>query len=177
MDELARKYNLMIIYHTDGVEFVPARSRDDVGIDVLIRSSGAAGHGEREPCGRIRRRIVFHALDNQQPAVGSAADVVDEVKQNLDIFRDDRWICAPCHRIRRDADRDIVAMYETIHELAGTEPAGRDGTAPGDGRMLRVERNSTDGSHRYSLFLHSVAGSPRALLRPVPQGKAVVVES
>ncbi len=84
----ARKYNLKIIYHTDGVEFVPARSRDDVGIDVLIRSSGAAVHGAREPWGRIRRRIVFHALDNQQPAVGSAADVVDEVNQNLDIFRD-----------------------------------------------------------------------------------------
>ncbi len=29
-------------------------------------------------------------------------------------------------------------MNETIHELAGTEPAGRDGTAPLDGRMLRV---------------------------------------
>ena len=65
------------------------------------------------------RRVVFHgAMDNQHTLpFGSVREVVEEVKENLEIFSGARWICAPCHRIQPNTPTaNIVAMYEMIHE-------------------------------------------------------------
>jgi hypothetical protein len=36
----------------------------------------------------------------------------------MEIYRGARWICAPCHNIQPiTPTRNIVALYETIHEL------------------------------------------------------------
>ena len=47
-------------------------------------------------------------------------DVADEVRQSVMIYAPARWICAPCHNIQPvSPTENIVAMYQTIHELGG----------------------------------------------------------
>jgi uroporphyrinogen decarboxylase len=65
-------------------------------------------------------KIIFHgAMDNQQTLpFGSVDDVRNEVVENLSIFSEARWICAPCHNLQPiTPTANIVAMYESIHEL------------------------------------------------------------
>jgi uroporphyrinogen decarboxylase len=62
-------------------------------------------------------RIVFHgSIDNQQTLpFGTVDDVVREVRESLDIYRNARWICAPCHNLQPvSPTANIVAMYEAI---------------------------------------------------------------
>jgi uroporphyrinogen decarboxylase len=57
-------------------------------------------------------------MDNQQTLpFGTVDDVRAEVLENLRIFEQVRWICAPCHNLQPVTPTgNIVAMYETIHE-------------------------------------------------------------
>ena len=64
-------------------------------------------------------KVIFHgAVDNQQTlAFGSQQDVRNEVLDNMRIFQNARWICAPCHNIQPvSPTENIVAMYKTIWE-------------------------------------------------------------
>jgi uroporphyrinogen decarboxylase len=65
-------------------------------------------------------RIIFHgSIDNQQTLpFGALDDIVREVRQSVDIYRNARWICAPCHNLQTvSPTENIVAMYEAIHEF------------------------------------------------------------
>jgi uroporphyrinogen decarboxylase len=122
MADLARSFGIHVFYHTDGAarDFLPLLI-DEVGIEVLNPIQWRCPGMERE--GLVRdfgRRIAFHgAMDNQQTLpFGTEDDVRAEVRDNLRLFKDARWICAPCHNIQPvTPTRNIVAMYEAIHEL------------------------------------------------------------
>jgi uroporphyrinogen decarboxylase len=122
MADLARSYGARIFYHTDGAayDFLPLLI-DEVGIDVLNPIQWRCPGMERERLVRdFGKRIIFHgAMDNQHTLpFGSVADVRQEVRDNLRLFADARWICAPCHNIQAvTPTENVVAMYETIHEL------------------------------------------------------------
>lgn len=121
MADLARKYGIRIIYHTDGAARVFLKDLvDDVGINILNPIQWRCPGMERDSLVReFGRQVVFHgAMDNQHTLpFGSTDDVVAEVKENIALFRDARWICAPCHRIQPvTPTANVVAMYEAIHE-------------------------------------------------------------
>jgi uroporphyrinogen decarboxylase len=122
MADLARSYGIHVMYHTDGAArvFLPDLI-DRVGIEVLNPIQWRCPGMERERLvADFGDRIAFHgSIDNQQTlAFGTVSDVVDEVRQSVDIYRNARWICAPCHRIQPvSPTENIVALYEAIHEL------------------------------------------------------------
>jgi len=122
MADLARQYGIRIFYHTDGSArpFIPDLV-DDVGIDLLNPIQWRCPGMERDALVRdFGDRIVFHgAMDNQETMpFGSVADVRAEVAENLRLFQDARWICAPCHNLQAvTPTENIVTLYETIHEL------------------------------------------------------------
>jgi uroporphyrinogen decarboxylase len=128
MADLARSYGVHVMYHTDGAArvFLPDLI-DKVGIEVLNpiqwRAAGMAREGLVADFGRD---IVFHgSMDTQKTLpFGTPADVEQEVRRNVEIYRDARWICAPCHNLQPDTPTEnVVALYATIHEagrLGGT---------------------------------------------------------
>jgi len=122
MADLARSYGVHVMYHTDGAAraFLPDLI-DRVGIEILNPVQWRCPGMEREALVRnFGRRIIFHgSIDNQQTlAFGSVDDVVREVRQSVEIYAPARWICAPCHNIQPvSPTENIVAMYETIHEI------------------------------------------------------------
>lgn len=127
MADLARSFGVHVMYHTDGAArvFLPDLI-DRVGIEVLNPVQWRCPGMERERLvADFGRRIVFHgSIDNQRTlAFGTVADVVAEVRQSVEIYRDARWICAPCHNLQPvTPTENIVAMYATIQEAGG---AGR----------------------------------------------------
>ena len=128
MADLARSYGVHVMYHTDGAarEFLPDLI-DVVGIEILNPIQWRCPGMERE--GLVRDfgdRVIFHgSIDNQQTlAFGTVDDVVNEVRESVEIYSTARWICAPCHNLQPvSPTANIVAMYETIHEcgLIATE--------------------------------------------------------
>jgi uroporphyrinogen decarboxylase len=122
MAELARRHGVHVMYHTDGAAraFLPDLI-DRVGIEILNPIQWRCAGMEREALVRdFGNRVIFHgSIDNQQTlAFGSVDDVVAEVRQSIEIYRSARWICAPCHNLQPiSPTANIVAMYETIHEL------------------------------------------------------------
>jgi uroporphyrinogen-III decarboxylase len=60
-------------------------------------------------------------MDNQQTLpFGSVEEVRQEVRENVELFAGARWICASCHNIQPvTPTANIVALYETIHQLGG----------------------------------------------------------
>ncbi|MFV1994525.1 MAG: uroporphyrinogen decarboxylase family protein, partial [Verrucomicrobiales bacterium] len=121
MAELARSFGVHVMYHTDGAARVFLDDLvDRVGIEILNPIQWRCPGMERE--GLVRDfgdRIIFHgSIDNQQTlARGSVDEVVREVIDSIAIYRDARWICAPCHNIQPvTSTENIVAIYETIHE-------------------------------------------------------------
>jgi len=125
MAELARSYGIHVMYHTDGAArpFLPDLI-DRVGIEVLNPIQWRCPGMERERLvADFGDRIIFHgSIDNQQTlAFGSVDDVVREVRQSVRIYQNARWICAPCHNLQPVSPTDnIVAMYETIHEVGSS---------------------------------------------------------
>ncbi len=121
MAELARRYGVHVMYHTDGAArvFLPDLI-DRVKIEILNPIQWRCPGMEREGLVRdFAERVIFHgSIDNQQTlAFGSVDDVVAEVRQSVAIYRNARWICAPCHNLQPiTPTENIVAMYETIHE-------------------------------------------------------------
>jgi uroporphyrinogen decarboxylase len=122
MADLARSFDIAVLYHTDGAAriFLPDLI-DVVGIDLLDPIQWRCPGMERESLVRdFGDQFIFHgSVDNQYTlAFGSVDDVVDEIRDSLRIYRDVRWICGPCHRIQPvTPTENIVAMYETIREL------------------------------------------------------------
>jgi len=122
MADLARSHGAKIFYHTDGSSrpFLPYLV-DEVGIDILNPIQWRCPGMERE--GLVRDygdRVIFHgAMDNQQTLpFGTVDDVIAELKDNLRIFADARWICAPCHNIQAvTPTENVIAMYEAAHEF------------------------------------------------------------
>lgn len=121
MADLARSYGIHIMYHTDGAVrvFLPDLI-DKVGIEILNPIQWKCPGMERE--GLVRdfgKAIIFHgSIDNQHTLpFGTVQEVIDEVKQSIDIYSSTRWVCSPCHNIQPvSPTENIVAMYETIHE-------------------------------------------------------------
>ena len=122
MAELARSFGIHVMYHTDGAArvFLPDLV-ESVGIEILNPIQWRCPGMERESLvAEYGDRLIFHgSIDNQQTlAFGSVDDVVAEVRQSVDIYRDVRWICAPCHNLQPvTPTENVVAMYETIHRL------------------------------------------------------------
>ena len=122
MADLIRSHGIHVMYHTDGAArtFLPDLI-DKVGIEILNPIQWRCSGMEREALVRdFGDRIIFHgSIDNQETlSFGSVQQVVDEVKESLDIYRDTRWICAPCHNIQPvTPTENILAMYQTIHEV------------------------------------------------------------
>jgi uroporphyrinogen decarboxylase len=122
MAELARIYGVHVMYHTDGAAraFLPDLV-DKVGIEILNPIQWRSAGMEREKLvADFGDKIVFHgSIDNQRTlAFGTADDVVEEIRQSVEIYRGARWICAPCHNLQPvSPTENVVAMYEAIHEL------------------------------------------------------------
>ncbi|MFH1918304.1 MAG: uroporphyrinogen decarboxylase family protein [Planctomycetota bacterium] len=122
MANLARSYGIHVMYHTDGAArvFLPDLI-DKVGIEILNPIQWRSAGMERESLvAEFGASVVFHgSIDNQKTLpFGTVDDVIDEVRQSVDIYRDARWICAPCHNFQPvSPTENIVAMYETIHQL------------------------------------------------------------
>ena len=123
MADLARSFGIHVMYHTDGAArlFLPDLI-DVVGIEILNPIQWRCPGMEREwLVADFGDRIIFHgSIDNQQTlAFGTVDDVVREVRQSMEIYRGARWICAPCHNLQPvSPTENIVAMYETIHEMS-----------------------------------------------------------
>ncbi len=124
MADLARSHGIHVMYHTDGAArlFLPDLI-DRVGIEILNPIQWRCPGMEREKLvADFGERVIFHgSIDNQQTlAFGSVDDVVREVRQSMEIYAPGRWICAPCHNIQPvSPTENIVAMYQTIHEIGG----------------------------------------------------------
>ncbi len=122
MADLARRFGVHVMYHTDGAAraFLPDLI-DRVGIEILNPIQWRCPGMERQRLvADFGDRVIFHgSIDNQQTlAFGSVADVVAEVRESVEIYAGARWICAPCHNIQPvSPTANIVAMYQTIHEL------------------------------------------------------------
>jgi len=122
MADLARSCGIHVMYHTDGAArmFLPDLI-DKVGIEILNPIQWRCPGMEREKLvADFGDRIIFHgSIDNQQTlAFGTVDDVVEEVRRSTEIYRNARWICAPCHNIQPvSPTANIIAMYETIHAL------------------------------------------------------------
>jgi uroporphyrinogen decarboxylase len=124
MADLARSLGIHVFYHTDGAarKIIPDLI-ETTGIEILNPIQWRCPGMERE--GLVRDfgdRVIFHgAMDNQQTLpFGTEDDVRKEVLDNIRIFSDARWICAPCHNLQPNTPtRNIVALYETIHEYGG----------------------------------------------------------
>lgn len=122
MADLARRNGIHVMYHTDGAArlFLPDLI-DRVGIEILNPIQWRCPGMERESLVRdFGRDLIFHgSIDNQQTlSFGSEQDVMDEIHDSVRIYRDARWICAPCHNIQPvTPTRNIVAMYETLNAV------------------------------------------------------------
>jgi uroporphyrinogen decarboxylase len=124
MAELARRFGVHVMYHTDGAArlFLPDLV-DRVRIEILNPIQWRCPGMERERLAAdFGDRVIFHgSIDNQRTlAFGSVDDVVEEVRQSVRIYRNVRWICGPCHNLQPvTPTENVVAMYETIHALGG----------------------------------------------------------
>ncbi len=122
MADLARAHGIRVFYHTDGAArpFIPDLL-DVVGIDVLNPIQWRCPGMDRASLVRdFGQRVAFHgAMDNQYTLpFGSTEQVAAEVRENLAIFADARWICAPCHNIQPvSPTANIVTLYETLNEI------------------------------------------------------------
>jgi len=122
MADLGKSFGAHVFYHTDGAayQFVPDLV-ENVGIEVLNPIQWRCPGMERERLVHaFGDRISFHgAVDNQYTlAFGTVDEVIAEVKQNIEVFKGARWICAPCHNIQPvSPTANIAAMYDTIHEF------------------------------------------------------------
>lgn len=120
MADLARRYGVHVMYHTDGAvrAFLPDLV-DKVGIEILNPIQWrCAGMDRMSLVHDFGDRLAFHgAMDNQQTlSFGLVNDVIAELRENLDIFSHARWICAPCHNLQTvTPTASIVALYEAIH--------------------------------------------------------------
>ena len=91
------------------------------GIELLNPIQWRCPTMDREALVRdFGQRLIFHgAVDNQQTLpFGSPENVRNEVLDNIRIFANARWICAPCHNLQPvTPTENILALYGTIHDF------------------------------------------------------------
>ena len=121
MADLARSYGIHIFYHSDGaIKQVIPDLISVTGIEILNPIQWRCPTMERDQLVKdFGDQVIFHgAVDNQQTlSFGTTDDVRNEVLENIEIFKNARWICAPCHNIQPvTPTENVVTMYETIHK-------------------------------------------------------------
>ncbi len=122
MADLAKQHGAHVFYHTDGSAkvFLPDLI-DHVGIEILNPIQWRCPTMERETlAAEFGDKVIFHgAIDNQQTLpFGTPEDVRAEVIETAEIFKECRWICAPCHNLQPNTPTEnIVAMYEAVSSL------------------------------------------------------------
>ncbi|MFA5864714.1 MAG: uroporphyrinogen decarboxylase family protein [Phycisphaerae bacterium] len=122
MADLARSYGVHIFYHTDGAARAVIPDLIHVtGIEILDPVQWRCSGMDRE--GLVRDfgdKLIFHgSIDNQHTLpFGSAQEVRQEVLDSINIYRDARWICGPCHNLQPNTSTEnILALYHTIYEF------------------------------------------------------------
>jgi len=120
MIDLAKAHDTHIFYHTDGAARPLIPDLIEVGIEILNPLQWRCQGMELEGLARdFGDKLIFHGgVDNQDTlAFGTPDDVRNEVRRNLEIFKDCRYILAPCHNIQPlTPTENVLAMYETAHE-------------------------------------------------------------
>lgn len=122
MIDLVHSYGVKVFHHDDGAMRPLLPELIDIGIDVLNPVQWRCRGMERECLARdFGDRVVFHgAVDNQHTLpYGSAADVRNEVRENIRIFADTRgYIAGPCHNLQANTPTaNVVAMYDAVREF------------------------------------------------------------
>lgn len=122
MIDLVHSYGVKVFHHDDGAMRPMLPELIDMGIDLLNPVQWRCKGMDRE--GLVRdfgERIVFHgAVDNQHTLpYGTAADVRNEVRENIEIFRRAKgYIVAPCHNLQANTSTEkVVAMYQAAREF------------------------------------------------------------
>ncbi len=124
MADLARSFGVHVMYHSDGsiLPFLPDLV-EKVGIEILNPIQWrAAGMDRRYLVAEFGRSVIFHgSIDNQQTlAFGTPEEVRAEVLESIEIYRNARWICAPCHNIQPiTPTANILTLYETLNAAFG----------------------------------------------------------
>ncbi len=124
MADLARSHGVHVMYHTDGAArlFLPDLI-DRVGIEMLNPVQWRCpGMERRGLVADFGAQIIFHgSIDNQYTLpFGTVDEVMAEVRDSIEIYREARWICNPCHNIQPiTPTANIVAMYDTIRQYGG----------------------------------------------------------
>ena len=122
--DLARSFGIHVQFHSCGAArlFVPDLI-EKVGIEILDPIQWRSlGMDRRELVADFGDRIALHgSIDNQHTlAFGTVNDVIGEVRESVEIYKNARWICAPCHNLQAvSPTENIVAMYNTIYEIGG----------------------------------------------------------
>ncbi|MCI0513846.1 uroporphyrinogen-III decarboxylase-like protein [candidate division KSB1 bacterium] len=120
MIDLVHQFGIKAFHHSDGAVRPLIRGMIHIGIDALNPIQWRCpGMDRRELKAEFGNALVFHgAMDNQYTLpYGSLAEVIAEVKENIDIFgAGGGYILAPCHNIQPITSTEkIVAMYQTTY--------------------------------------------------------------
>ncbi|HYN01434.1 MAG TPA: uroporphyrinogen decarboxylase family protein [Vicinamibacteria bacterium] len=120
---LVHSRGVRVFHHDDGAMRPLLPDLVEAGIDLLNPLQWRCPGMEREALAReFGTRVAFHGgVDNQQTLpFGTPSDVRAEVLENLRIFRDCRYVVAPCHNIQAvTPTANIVALYEAVAEAGG----------------------------------------------------------
>lgn len=117
--ELVHSFDVRVFHHDDGAMRPLLPELIEAGIDLLNPIQWRCPGMERERLAKdFGEKIIFHGgVDNQMTLpFGTPAEVRAEVLDNLRIFKDCRYIVAPCHNIQPNTPTEnILALYETVH--------------------------------------------------------------
>lgn len=115
---LAHEHGAAVYLHSDGAIRKAIPDLIAAGVDILNPVQWRCTGMDRADLKRdFGGQLVFHgAVDNQHTLfMGKVADVIEEVKTNIDIFgAGGGFILAPCHALQPvNPLENVVAMYET----------------------------------------------------------------
>ena len=119
MIDIAHSYGAKVFHHDDGAIRPLIPDLIEIGIDVLNPIQWRCrGMGREDLARDFGRDLVFHGgIDNQFTLpFGTPAEVRQQVRENLSIFRDCRgYVVCPCHNIQANTPTaNIVAIYEAV---------------------------------------------------------------
>lgn len=113
---LAHSYGVRAFHHDDGSVRKLLPELLEAGIDLLNPIQWKCRGMERESlAAEFGPSVIFHGgVDNQHTLpFGTPDDVRAEVRDNLRIFADCRYIVAPCHNIQPNTPTEnILALYD-----------------------------------------------------------------
>jgi uroporphyrinogen decarboxylase len=121
--DLVHAFGVKVFHHDDGAIRPILPELIEAGIDLLNPIQWRCPGMERDQLAReFGGKIIFHGgVDNQMTMpFGTASQVRNEVRENLRIFKNCRYIVAPCHNLQPNTPTEnILALYETVHEKQG----------------------------------------------------------